>query len=124
MRHLARLVSLAAAAAAGFLVHREVAEVFAGEAPWICAGAGGALVLVLLYFPLLRPLADALDDRLSSLRHRVVSRRAGTGLDDIPERLPDSYDKPKLDACSICGRPGGPVCDACRESMLPDSRAR
>ncbi|MFO8070447.1 MAG: hypothetical protein R6V85_01115 [Polyangia bacterium] len=124
MRHLARLISLAAAAAAGFLVHREVAEVFEGMAPWICAGVTAALALVLLYFPLLRPLADALDDRLSSLRHRVLAKRTGTGLDDIPERLPDGYAKPKLDVCSMCGRPGGPICDACRESMLRDSRPR
>lgn len=117
LRHLAKLICLAAAAAGGYVVHGELAEVF-GE--WVPAAGGaitGVVIWPLTYFPLLRPLADLIHDRASALNQRVRATRAGTGLDEVPERLPDDFTAPRITRCGICGGPGGPVCGACHERM-------
>jgi hypothetical protein len=118
-RHLAKLICLAAGAVAGWQVWLNLEEVI--DERWIPRAAGGGTMLavfLLLYFLLARPVADVIADRLSALRSRVKSTRAGTGLDQVPDRDRASTPLP-LDTCRICGGPGGPVCDSCRRPTEP-----
>jgi hypothetical protein len=117
MRYLAFLISLAAAGAAGWVVHRELAEVFHDRVPLIGGVAVGVVVLPLLFFPLLRPLAEVLHDRLAAVGNRLRDERVVTGLSDVPERLVREPAATRIARCGICGGPGGPVCEACHEKM-------
>lgn len=117
MRALAFLVSLAAAAAAGWIVHRELGEVFGGRVPLAGGIAVGAAVLPLLFFPLLRPLADAVHDRLAAISNRLRDKASGSGLSDVPDGGSDGRAAPRDVRCGFCGGPGGPVCPACHEKM-------
>jgi hypothetical protein len=117
MRVLAFLVSLAAAAAAGWAVHRELAEVFGDRIPLVGGIAVVVVVLPLLFFPLLRPLADALHDRLAALNSRLRDNASGSGLSDVPDRVGDGPAARRDVRCGLCGGPGGPVCPACHEKM-------
>ncbi|HUT77090.1 MAG TPA: hypothetical protein VM285_05355 [Polyangia bacterium] len=117
MRYLAFLVSLATAGLAGWLVYRELATVFGDWIPLAGGAAVGLVVLPLLYFPLLRPVGDIVQDRVLALGNRLRDDRTGTGLDDVPERLNREPTAPRIARCGICGGPGGPVCDACHEKM-------
>jgi hypothetical protein len=117
MRILAFLVSLAAAGAAGWLVHRELAEVFGDRIPLVGGITAGAVVLPLLFFPLLRPVADVVQDRLAALVSRLRDNRVGTGLSDVPERIERGPEARRIVRCGMCGGPDGPVCSACHEKM-------
>jgi hypothetical protein len=81
------------------------------------------IVTLALYMPLLRHIADIIQDRMSAFYQRIKARRTGLGLDEIPSTSfyhPNSNRfKTRTDkaTCSICGGPGGPVCEACRKKM-------
>jgi len=86
-RFLAKLISLGAGGVAGWQVWINLAEIIEGRYVPLAIGGGTALVvLLLIYFLLARPIADVISDRMSALHSRVKSTRAGTGLDDVPER--------------------------------------
>jgi hypothetical protein len=116
-RHLAKLICLAVGAVAGWQVWINLEDVLDDRRIPLAVG-GGTLIVVflLLYFLLGRPVADVIADRLSAVRARVKSTRAGTGLDEVPERPRASTPHP-LDTCSICGGPGGPVCSKCHSQL-------
>jgi hypothetical protein len=117
MRYLAFLASLVTAGLAGWLVYRELGEVFGDRIPLAGGAAVGLVLLPLLYFPLFRPVGDVVQDRVLALGNRLRDDRAGTGLDDVPERLTREPTAPRLARCGLCGGPGGPVCPACHERM-------
>lgn len=108
-RVIAKLLCLAIGAAVGWAIFINLSELFAGWIPPAATVIAFVLVFVLLYFPLVRPVAEVIADRLSVLAHRGRNIRAGSGLDSIPEakRIP----------CSICGGPGGPICNSCNKEM-------
>lgn len=114
MQYVAIGFALAIGAAAGFAGGREAAEVFT-EARWVPWAVGGGIAIVVftaLYVPLLRPIADILNDRLSATHQRFRATRAGTGLDEVPVRFSSAAAKP-AERCRFCGEPGKPICDAC-----------
>jgi hypothetical protein len=117
MRLVTLILSLAAAGFAGWTVFGELGEVFGGRFPLIGGIAAGAVVLPLLYFPLLRPLGDLLQDRLGALHNRLRHDRAGTGLGDVPDRPVREPTAPRIARCGLCGGPGGPVCAACHDKL-------
>ncbi|MCK9464078.1 MAG: hypothetical protein M0R80_31045 [Proteobacteria bacterium] len=86
MRFVAVGICLALGVGAGLGVGTEIAEVFAEPRwlPWAAGGGTGIVVFVVLYVPLLRPIAEALGDRLAALRQSTRATRTGSGLDDIP----------------------------------------
>jgi len=109
VRLLAKIVSLAAGGASGWWVYTELGELFDWRVSLIGGGGISILVFVLAYFPLLRPIADAITDRLARLS--VISKhvKTGRGLEDIPVA-------PRVN-CSICGGPNGPICKSCDTQM-------
>jgi len=109
-RHLAKLICLAASGIAGYAVFLSMAEVFEGWTPRVGGAVTLVIVITLLYFPLARPIADLISDRLAVMTHRGRHIRTGSGLDDIP-------DAPVAPPCSLCGAPLGPICKACDEKM-------
>ncbi len=114
-RHFAKLICLVIGGAAGWYVLIELASIFSG---WIPPAAGAAVmtfVFSMFYFPLARPIADIIADRLTVAAHRGRHIRVGSGLDDIPEAE-------KQPTCSICGDPNGPICPACNEKMLSNRK--
>ncbi|MDJ0763264.1 MAG: hypothetical protein QNJ97_09775 [Myxococcota bacterium] len=116
-RLLAKLICLGVAGAASWMVFTNLTEIFQGWIPLI----GGSVVLLcifpLLYFPLARPIADIIADRVAVLFHRGRHIRTGSGLDDIPEAPPQP-------SCSICGEPGGPICATCTAKMERSQKPR
>ena len=116
-RLLAKLVSLAAGGLAGWQVWINLAEIIEHRHIPLAIGGGTAVVvLFLIYFLLARPIADLISDRMSALRSRVKSTRAGTGLDEVPMR-PRASAPGGIDTCRICGGPGGPICTKCRDDV-------
>lgn len=76
-------------------------------------------VTLLLYLPLMRHIADLVEEQLSTLNARFTSRKTGVGMEEIPQQ---NYSRRKTTAsnqaiCSICGGPGGPVCEKCTTRM-------
>jgi hypothetical protein len=120
--HVAKVICLAVGALAAWNVHLQVSDVFT-DPRWLswAAGAGALLVVfALLYFPLVRPLAEAAGDRLDAARLRVRATRTGTGLDEVPlRRLDDTQSR--MVVCARCGGPGGPVCDRCHAELTSRS---
>jgi hypothetical protein len=88
MRFVAMGICLALGIGAGITVGKEIADVFS-DARWLPFAAGGgvaAVVFAALYFPLLRPIAEIVRDRVSTFSRPGQSTRTGTGLDEIPLR--------------------------------------
>ena len=108
-RIITKLMCLAIGGAAGWAVFTNMGELFTSWVPPVAAVVAFGLVSALLYFPLARPVAEIIVDKLSVLMHRGSNIRAGTGLDSIPEKAPVN--------CSICGGPGGPICPICNKEM-------
>lgn len=115
MRHFAKIACLVAACAAGWVVLVNLADLFKGWIPPV----GGILTLVIvflaLYFPLARPIADVIADRLAVAAHRGRHIRSGSGLDNLPTAT--------IIHCTVCGGPGGPICRSCDEKLSRASRA-
>ncbi|MCP4606234.1 MAG: hypothetical protein GY847_37950 [Proteobacteria bacterium] len=116
-RHFAKLVCLVVGGAAGWAVLINLAELFSGWIPPVAAGAVMALVFMLLYFPLVRPVTDIITDRLYVMTHRGRHIRTGSGLNEIPEPS-------KQPTCSICGGPDGPICTECDKKMTSSKRSK
>ena len=77
------------------------------------------LVTLLLYFPLLRHLADLVEEKFSTIGVSFTSKKTGVNLNEIPvanknRKFSNSSNKT---TCGICGDPGGPVCEKCRKKM-------
>lgn len=104
--------------ASGFFVYRNMYVVFEGYTPWIAAGTVGIFVFLILYFPLLRPIADAVSDRLSVAVHRGRHIRSGSGLEELPTRPTMSL------RCTICGEADGPICSSCQAELDRGRRSR
>ncbi len=117
IRHLAKLVCLIVAGVAGWFILTGFAELFDGWIPPVAAVFCFTLVYSLLYFPLARPIADIISDRLSVMTHRGRHIRTGSGLDEIPTA-------PKPVYCSICGGPNGPICPKCNSKMTTGRQSR
>lgn len=106
----ARILSLIISGAAGWSVYINLTAIFEN---WIPIAAGGVVtvgVFSILYFPLFKPIADLIADRMSVAVHRGRHIRSGTGLNELPEA-------PPVQRCSLCGAPEGPICRSCREEM-------
>jgi hypothetical protein len=116
-RHLAKLACLAVGAAAGWAVLVSLNDVFTGWVPPVGGVLVMAITFILLYFPLARPIADYVTDRVSVITHRGKHIRAGSGLDHIPEAR-------KQLTCSLCGGPGGPICPRCSAQMTTGRQSR
>jgi hypothetical protein len=116
-RNLAKLACLVVGMAAGWAVLVNLNDVFTGWVPPV----GGLVVMVvtfvLLYFPLARPIADYVTDRVSVITHRGRHIRSGSGIDHIP-------DAPKKLTCTLCGGPGGPICPRCNSQMTTGRQSR
>ena len=110
LRLSAQLFCLSVGAGAGYFVFLNMKGVFDGGTSWASAAGAFFLVFLILYFPLFRPIADAISDRLSVAVHRGRHIRSGSGLDELPER-------PSAVRCSICGEDGGPICPSCAAEM-------
>jgi hypothetical protein len=89
--------------------------VFEGYVPWTAGGIVALFVFVILYFPLFRPIADMISDRLSTAVQRGRHIRSGSGLEDLPER-------PSAVRCTICGDPFGPICPKCQAEINRGTR--
>jgi len=114
LKVLFSLVCAVPAGAGAIWVYTNLVEFFS---KWISYGiAAGifALIFALLYFLFAKPLAEYVHDRFATLKSRVMDRKTGTGLDEIPVT---HYTKNKLELCKICGHPGGPVCDSCKDKL-------
>lgn len=119
-KHVAKLLCAGIGGFAAWQVYLQMVDVFA-HVRWLPAASAGVVVLVvfvLLYFPLARPVSDMIGDRLSALKARTRSTRAGTGLDEVPMELRKSTGT-KLRVCRYCGAPDpdGLICPMCREKL-------
>ncbi len=118
IRHLAKLLAIVAGAFAGWQVRVQVSDVFP-DPVWLSWSIGAGvllLVYVVLYFPLLRPIFDLIEDRVSATGQRFKSTRTGVGLDEVPHRM-DEDTMTRIKVCGYCGGPGGPVCERCHEKL-------
>jgi hypothetical protein len=88
MRFVAMGICLALGIGAAITVGKEIADVFPDPRwlPFAAGGGVGAVVFAALFFPLLRPIADMVRDRVSTSNRQGHSTRTGTGLDDVPLR--------------------------------------
>jgi hypothetical protein len=95
MQYVAIGIALALGVGAGISAGYQVAEVFVETwwLPWAVGAGACAAVFAVLYVPLLRPIADVLNDRLSATHQRFRSTRTGTGIDEVPHHL----DRPTRD---------------------------
>ena len=119
-RFLALLISAGVGGVAGWQVYVNLDEIIKKWLVTIGFTAGTFLLVTLvLYLPLMRHLADWFEERLSTLNSRMTARKTGVGLDEIPQ---NNYRRRTVTTstravCSMCGGPGGPVCDKCAERM-------
>lgn len=111
----AALVCLFLGIAAGFFVQKHMYGVFDGVVIWVSAAVVSLFVFIIFYYPLFRPIADIISDRLSVAVHRGQHIRAGSGVDDLSER-------PSSIRCTICGDDFGPVCPKCLTDMSRSTR--
>ncbi len=116
-RLIAKLVSLVLAYLAGLLVYREVREIAGDWIPWVAGAAAFVVVFCVLYFPLVRHIADSIGDRIAGNLQRGRHFRTGSGIDSLPP-------PPKKPPCSICGDPRGPICPKCNEEMSDNNGPR
>ena len=117
LRLTAQLFSLSVGAGFGYFVILNMKGVFDGWIPWASAASAGLFVFLILYFPLFRPIADVISDRLSVAMHRGRHIRSGSGLDDLPER-------PSTVRCAVCGKAEGPICPSCAAEMTRGGNRR
>ena len=104
------LICVCIAYAAGLTVFTELGSVFRGWIPVVGGVISFAIVFCLFYFPLGRPVADAIGERIAAALHRGRHIKSGSGIDEIPVA-------PKTPPCSICGAPKGPICPECSSKM-------
>jgi hypothetical protein len=110
----AKIIALIVGGSAGWIVYTNLATIFENWIP-IASGAGVTVfVFSILYFPLLRHIAEAISDRMSVAVHRGRHIRSGTGIEELPEA-------PPVPRCSLCGAPDGPICRSCQEEMNRNS---
>ena len=118
---MALLVSFAVAGAATSQVYIHLDDIIPRWLITLGISAGVFItVTLLLYMPLLRHIADLIEESLSTMKARITSRKTGVGLDVIPKTrhtMRHSTTSSNRSLCSICGGPGGPVCDKCHEKM-------
>ncbi|MBN2529237.1 MAG: hypothetical protein JXR76_22800 [Deltaproteobacteria bacterium] len=120
-RIIALLISAGVGGLAGWQVYINLDQIV--ERWLVTLGfAGGTLLVVtlLLYLPLFRHIADMIEDRFSTINSRFTARKTGVGLDEVPQytyrqRRSNTAANPAI--CSICGGPGGPVCEKCATRM-------
>ena len=118
LKVLFKLTSLVAGGICGYFVWNSVVEFFP---PYIAYSAGGLVAIVVfatLYFLLGRPLADFLHHRAEIISSRLRDNRSGTDIDIVPVAYYGK--KHELVKCSICGRPGEPVCQECKAKLAGD----
>ncbi len=114
-RHLAKMVCLLVGGFAGWFVLKELCSIgLGGVTPPIFAGSTMLVIFLILYFPLARPMADIIEDRLEVTKHRGRHIKAGSGLDEIPEARPTV---PVINSCQFCGGPDGPICEKCDQEI-------
>jgi hypothetical protein len=122
-RVIAFLLSLAVGGLAGWQVYINLDEIVSKWLVTIGISAGVVLgVTLILYLPLLRHIADLIEEHFSTLKVRVTSRKTGVDLDAIPRssmppRRTSITTTSNKALCSICGGPGGPICDSCHAKM-------
>jgi hypothetical protein len=120
-RRIAWLISAGLGVWAAYAVFRNLEDIAVSLEYNLGISAGVfLLVLLLLYLPLLRHIADIVEDHLSTLRARVTSRKTGVDFDVIPKAPPlerRSTTASHRVPCGMCGGPGGPVCERCRTRM-------
>lgn len=114
-RHVAKLICLLIAGFAGWNVLVGLAEFYTGWVPPAFGICTMAVVGLILYFPLARPLSDLIADRLHAVKPQNRHVRAGTGLDEVPSYSPSR--PPPAMSCNLCGGPGGPICPDCEAEM-------
>ena len=118
-RFFALILSASVALLAAWQVYINLDEILDRWLIVIGFSAGTFVFITLvLYLPLLRHLADIVQDRFSAINQRFRARSTGLGLDEIPIKRasrPKTYANQSV--CSICGGPGGPVCAACHKKM-------
>jgi hypothetical protein len=110
LRHMFRLGCLVVGIAGGWFIFENLKLLFDGWIPFAGAVGVALIVCAILYFPLLKPIADAGDDRLSVMLHRGRHIRTGSGIADLP-------DAPKAVNCNLCGGPDGPICPMCEQHL-------
>ena len=110
VRNLIRVICFGVSCVAGWAVLANLDEFFKGWIPVLGAVISGLAVFALLYFPLGRPIADIVSDRLTVATHRGKHIKSGSGLDEIP-------DGPMIVPCTICGGKDGPICPKCNEKL-------
>ena len=116
LRFAAKIACALAGVGSGIFVYRTMGGVFEGWVPRVAAGIVALVVFVILYFPLARPIVDAISDKLSTAVHRGRHIRSGSGLEELQTR-PSSVLR-----CTICGEGEGPICEKCQAEL--DRRRR
>jgi len=120
-RFIAFLIALTVAGLAAWrvFVNLDIIHVELATNIGITAGTVVAISLI-LYLPLLRHIADAIQDRFSTIHARFTATKGGgLGFDEIPQHTAPvrrTSGAVKIN-CSICGGPGGPVCEKCHSRM-------
>ena len=119
VRLIAKLICFAIGCLAGWAVQSNLSELLDNWVPFAGAGLTAAAVFIMLYFPLLRPIADMISERLMVMKQSTRHLRSGTGIGDIPtlEDPTDETPSPQQ-VCAICGSPAdSPVCESCQRKM-------
>ncbi len=106
----ARIISLIIGVTGGWIVYTNLATIFEDRIPLAAGGGVAVAAFSILYFPLFKPIAEVISDRMSVAVHRGRHIRSGTGIDEIPQA-------PPTQRCSLCGAPEGPICRSCQEEM-------
>jgi hypothetical protein len=115
LKNIARIICLGVAGASGWTVFINLEEIFEGWVPPVSGIVVFLVVYSLLYLPLARHIAEAISDRMTVAMHRGRHIKSGTGLDSIP-------DAPPAINCTVCGGPGGPICESCDQKMSSPPR--
>lgn len=121
-RLIAKLLSAGIGGAAAWQVYINLDQIFTKWTVVLSATVIVFIVVTLLfYLPLLKHVADMIQDRLSTINQRFRATRTGLNLDEIPRHTDSSKRRMSTGShslkCGICGGPGGPVCESCHKKM-------
>ncbi|MBN2802403.1 MAG: hypothetical protein JXR91_04870 [Deltaproteobacteria bacterium] len=119
-RFIAFLISLLAGLFSGYYVYINLNEILDKWLYTIGFSVSVSIIVTLiLYFPLLRHIGDMVEERFSTIGVSMTSRKTGVNLNEIPKasRARRHTTTSNKILCGMCGGPGGPICENCREKM-------
>lgn len=119
-RFIALLLSAGVGSVAAWQVYVNLDQIVSKWLITIGFTTGTFLVVTMaLYFPLFRHIADEIEAQLSTINSRFTARKTGIGFEEVPQhasrRKTTTMSNRAL--CSLCGGPGGPICETCADKM-------